>query len=874
MSETRARIGMLALSAAAAVLSLLILKAGREDWWVFGVLYLGAALAAYCSSNPVTNAPSQVTNVLLVVGSLVLPIHLSALLPVLVLLPPALWHRGITPPAIPWIHKVAHSTLGVILAGNWARLITAGGFGEWGDLAAVAGGALIFTCVQAALMWATVRNRRYGVIPVTIPSVYRDGLVNLVGALAAGTWASKPVLLVLAPAALYLVHKITRNAYLADLAEIDAKTGLYNSRYFERLMEEHLAQSRKLHRPLALLFVDMDLLREINNRHGHLVGDRVLQAVAGLLSRAIRSGDVAARFGGEEFVILLPDSNPQQAAYLAEQIRSEVAAHRLLLEDGSEVRCTVSIGVAAYPWDGPDAASLIQQADGAMYRAKRTRNTVAQSPGMNSIPRSPSNARQPQVPDPAPMRLALAPLVLWSTVFLGFLGLGWSLFSLLRTDSWLTMVPLVFLAVAGGLIRAQVYESNRQKITLSFTGVVTMTAVTVLPMGAPLVNLVGSLVHVIAQRQKKLDKWLFNLGNHALASAVTALIYLLLAPPQGHFSARGLVAAAVAVVTYQAVNLGILALMISLHSGRPLKTLVLEMAWSTPTSVVLGLTGAFLGSFHQELGLIGSLMFVAPLLILRYSLQLYAKKSEESIAGLEKAKALVEEANRKQVQTMESLIETLSAITDARDNSTYGHSRQVARYAVALGEEMKLDRAELDALYTAGLLHDLGKMGVPELILLKPGRLTPEEYGIVKRHAFLGGKILAEVPGLKNIASMVAEHHERYDGTGYPTGHSGERISIEGRILAVADTLDSIISDRPYRKGSSLLVALKELDRCAGTQFDPAIVAAIHRLAESRPPEFFANSAQESNLKWLGAGENHDIGCREGNVSPVTQFAD
>ena len=136
----------------------------------------------------------------------------------------------------------------------------------------------------------------------------------------------------------------------------------------------------------------------------------------------------------------------------------------------------------------------------------------------------------------------------------------------------------------------------------------------------------------------------------------------------------------------------------------------------------------------------------------------------------------------------------------------------------------------------------MGKVSIPEAILHKPERLTPEEYEIVKEHTRVGERILAEVGPLTEVARMVGEHHERFDGSGYPRGKAGAEISLGGRIVAVADSLDSILSDRPYSKGRSLAWALAELDRCAGTQFDPLVVEALHRVVQEEGAEFFVKS--------------------------------
>jgi putative nucleotidyltransferase with HDIG domain len=272
-----------------------------------------------------------------------------------------------------------------------------------------------------------------------------------------------------------------------------------------------------------------------------------------------------------------------------------------------------------------------------------------------------------------------------------------------------------------------------------------------------------------------------------------------------------------------------------------------ENLWFAPALILSGLIGAFLGETYTIIGPVGVAVFVAPVLVLRYSFTLYTSRTERSIAELEQAKAKVEETQREKERTLDQLIVTVAAIIDARDRSVAGHSRQVARYAVALAEELGLPVDLVQRIRISGLLHDLGKIGVPESILHKPGRLTADEFGVVQEHAGLGQQILAEVWALQDVARMVGEHHEQFGGGGYPTGKSGEAISIGGRILAVSDTLDSILSDRPYSRAKPLAWALEEISRCAGTQFDPAVVQALLRLVEKREPGLFINSSRSGD---------------------------
>jgi putative two-component system response regulator len=169
----------------------------------------------------------------------------------------------------------------------------------------------------------------------------------------------------------------------------------------------------------------------------------------------------------------------------------------------------------------------------------------------------------------------------------------------------------------------------------------------------------------------------------------------------------------------------------------------------------------------------------------------------------------------------------ISMSVEARDRYTGGHVERVATYAVATGVHLGLAEDDLKALLVAALLHDIGKIAVPDHILGKPGALTPEECSVIREHPAGGAAILARSPTLAIGIPGVLHHHERWDGGGYPHGLAGEEIPLAGRILAVADTFDAIVTARPYRGPRSTLEALAELRRCQGTQFDPRVLDAF-----------------------------------------------
>jgi putative nucleotidyltransferase with HDIG domain len=179
-----------------------------------------------------------------------------------------------------------------------------------------------------------------------------------------------------------------------------------------------------------------------------------------------------------------------------------------------------------------------------------------------------------------------------------------------------------------------------------------------------------------------------------------------------------------------------------------------------------------------------------------------------------------------------STVRALAAAIDAKDPYTRGHSERVATYALMIAERMGLASEQKDALEMASYLHDIGKIGISEDILLKPGKLSDEEMGQMRHHPLIGANILKPVSFPWPILPVVRHHHEHYDGGGYPAGLRGEEIPLLARILTVADSYEAMTSDRPYRRGRSTEEAIAELKRCSGSQFDPKIVEAFVEVLE------------------------------------------
>ena len=205
------------------------------------------------------------------------------------------------------------------------------------------------------------------------------------------------------------------------------------------------------------------------------------------------------------------------------------------------------------------------------------------------------------------------------------------------------------------------------------------------------------------------------------------------------------------------------------------------------------------------------------------------------------------EALHKLERSYEDTLQALGAAIDLRDNETAGHSQRVCRYALEIARTMGWSADKLRSLAKGAHLHDIGKLGIPDGILLKPGPLTADERKLMQRHVQIGFDLVADIAFLADAAEIVLTHHERYDGGGYPRGLKGDEILPSARIFAVADSFDAITSDRPYRRASTFESGRQIIRECSGTQFDPQVVSAFLSIPEETWPSIAEDQRQPAS---------------------------
>jgi putative nucleotidyltransferase with HDIG domain len=345
----------------------------------------------------------------------------------------------------------------------------------------------------------------------------------------------------------------------------------------------------------------------------------------------------------------------------------------------------------------------------------------------------------------------------------------------------------------------------------------------------------------------------------------TTIIYLTGIPFILSSTLEQLILSVIAAVIVYVVNTSLITIGVHLDTKQPLFPFWKEQySWLFPNYIGMGVvTAAFVFGYKND-PLIGSTLVVVPLLLLRVSQVQYVERTRGMVSELRVKNTALEKNTDEITKLNDGLLDTLADIIDLRDPHVLGHSQGVTEFATKLAKRLGLHEKQVELIRRGSLLHDIGKLGISNEILAKPSHLSHDEYSIIKKHPSIGASLLAKSPYLRSLIPIVSQHHEFFNGEGYPANLSGNQISIEARIVSVADAVEAMSSDRPYRSARPMDYIIRELQRCAGTQFDPLVAdTAVKILKEIESMKItdravkYANQQQQNSSAHLQTFDAH-----------------
>ncbi len=400
----------------------------------------------------------------------------------------------------------------------------------------------------------------------------------------------------------------------------------------------------------------------------------------------------------------------------------------------------------------------------------------------------------------------------------------------------LELLVYVVLAVLAGSRKVSLMRHKDAADVGSMSLAYVLTFAATLRFGPELSVFIGAFSALSAclyPKRQPLYQLLFNVFVNTISTSASGAVFLLL---NGGLLIRGTEAVGAitaACFAFFFINTGFVALILAaVLQQKPLKVWNEKFLWTAPSYFVGALIATLAGVLQQKYLLI-LLTCGIPVAYFTYrSYQIYSDQAEQMQRGKEELADLYL-----------ATIKSLALAIDAKDAYTHQHILRVQHYAVAVAKKLGLSGAELEGVNTGALLHDIGKLGVPEYVLLKPGKLTPEEFAKVKEHPRIGADILADIPFPWPVLPGVKYHHERWDGTGYPEGLKGEEIPLQARILAVADVYDAVTSNRSYRAAWDHVRAVEMIRNNVGVHFDPVVAEAFLSVIDSVVEEMAAQGS-------------------------------
>ena len=699
-------------------------------------------------------------------------------------------------------------------------------------------------------------------------------------------WTVNPYATIYFILPLYLIYSTLKVPALERQSELDSKTGLYNAKYFNKALTKELDRANRFDRPLTVVMADLDLLRNINNTYGHLAGDQVLIGVAKILKDSSREYDVVARFGGEEFVIMLPETKPEEIIDHMENIRGLIQKAEFTVPTSViPIQVTMSFGIAGRQGFNQNPGDVIHNADTALYYAKlRGRNRVhifsddvfksfiedenKVAPGKISIQDRLQAAEFEYIPNPLreppktrstiddPNDVAERAYAAHITkpehttnlfiAVLTFLSLSWFLILPHQVSSLDWTGLLVFTAVViiteGLSVDIYARESSVSTSAVPMLGGILLFG----PTGALVLSSTFALVAKL-KHHSPISRFFFNASNQLIAGlSYTTLLFLLrISFHESPHLIQILIALAASAIDYLLTTFLVALAMHFNHGAKVRQVWKEQFRWLGIYYASMGLIAYALVFSYQTASIFGLLLLLIPLLLIRFSQKQFIDRTRGVVQELREKNLMLESKTQEIMTLNDSLFSTLSEVIDMRDPYVLGHSKRVTRYAVLIAQRLGLPEARVEMIRKASLLHDIGKLGIPDEILQKPSSLTPKEYEIIKSHTIMGSSVLETSHGLKNLIPIVRHHHEWFNGSGYPDGLKGKNIPLEARIVSLADAIEAMASDRPYRKGLKMEDILFEIQKGSGIQFDPDIVNVFLDIIETQGDKTIDNSNQK-----------------------------
>lgn len=533
---------------------------------------------------------------------------------------------------------------------------------------------------------------------------------------------------------------------IRQMAAHDSLTGLFNRAYFEEQAERAWQLARRYGYNMAVAIMDLDNFKAINDTHGHLVGDQVLCEYAEIIRKVARTSDVVARYGGDEFVVLFPQTDIPFAMTLGTRIHKAVNDH-VFCAHTLKLKMTSSIGLATSRDINPSdpAIEMVRLADMALYDVKRE--------GRNNVK-------------------------LWS-------------------QDQQAAKPAV------GVMVTPAKDEGETAVRPACVLVVDDDPV--------IVKLLNTILKDAGYRTET-----------ALSSSEAV-----------EKASRNPQAYDVVITDLTMPESSGLEVIAAIHKLDSFVMAIVMTGFATKENAIASLReGAF--DFIEKPLMPQKLLAIVEKAVdhrrLRVENERYRMRLEEMVR---QKSAILLETMEHLKESHDFTLQALAGLLDVREHNTGKHSVRVRELSMVLGRILNLAESERETLAYGALLHDIGKIAVPDHILLKPGPLTEDEWTMMKTHAEVGYRILSSNRYLKEVAELVYSHQERYDGKGYPRGLKGGQICLGARVFAVIDAYDAMRSTRPYRKSMRPEEAVRELEAGSGTYFDPEVVNAfLKHLAE------------------------------------------